>query len=347
MRIDQLQYGMKRMVWLCLVFIFLASCDADNALHEYQLQGSAMGTTWSLIIISKHSIDYQALKAQVKQRLEVLEQIMSHYRPDSELSQLNRLPLNTWQNISVELYDVLDLSKKISQKSTGAFDITLGKIVNAWGFGNEKRGELPAPLVLESLLGDAGMANYELNHTEGPSQFMKRSDFHLDLSAVAKGYAVDEITEWLDEHNFNGYLMDIGGEVKAMGHNAQQKAWRIAIEKPRFDRQIQRIVQLSNQSIATSGNYRNYYEVGGKKYSHIINHMTGAPVDNRVVSASVISDNTAVADAWATALLILPFEQMLALTRIEELPVYLMLTAEKGEGFVEYMSPLFEQYLAP
>ncbi len=344
---------------LCKIFIktialvlscsAIYSCSPQLQWLEYKLTGSAMGTQWNITIVDNNvNFDYLAIKREIIQELDSIENIMSHYRPRSELSQINSYPAGGWYSISPKLYEVLELSRNISEKTFGAFDVTLGGLVNEWGFGNTKNSieQLPDTKKLKALLAETGWHRYHLEYDAGLPRFGKTSDFKLDLSAVAKGYAVDDIAKLLKAKGIENYLVDIGGEIKVSGYNVNKEEWVIAVEKPQAGsiNTVQQLIKLTNKSIATSGNYRNFQKIEGKNYAHIINNRNGKPSTNSVLSATVISNSTAKADAWATALMNMSPKAGLAFANIENLPIMLVVrTPDNTEKTM--MSKLFNLYL--
>ena len=297
-----------RGISLILICCLLYSCNQKLHWIEYKISGSAMGTQWNATIVSdKARFDYVIVKREIIKKLEDIENIMSHYRPSSEISKINGYPPGGWHSVSQELYEVLELSRKVSEKTYGAFDVTLGALVNEWGFGNSVKSidTVPENGRLAELLAETGWNKYHLEYDAGLPRFGKTSNFKLDLSAVAKGYGVDKIAELLVAKGISNFLVDIGGEIKVGGHNVNVKDWVIAVEKPIVGsiNTVQQLIRLSNKSVATSGNYRNFQTIGGKEYTHIINNRNGKPSRNLVLSATVISNSAAKADAWATALI--------------------------------------------
>lgn len=314
-----------------------------------QLQGRTMGTYWSIKSSPSTTLkDTSLLRDQIIATLETIEQSMSTYRSDSELSKLNRAPAGVWHSISVPLYEVLWKAQTISKKSEGAFDVTLGALVNAWGFGAEKR-PAKVPNNITALIAATGWHKYRLKKQQGHLPlFLKESPLLLDLSAIAKGYAVDKLVELLEPHGFSNFMVDIGGEIKTRGQNFNGTPWRIAIETPTkssLSSKVQALLLVRDVAVATSGDYRNYQLIDNQYYSHIIDNVTGKPVRYGVVSATIISEHCADADAWATALMAMPAEQGMALAVKENLAVYLLETSADGTYKAIY-SPAFKPYLS-
>ena len=326
-------FALKYILIIAIYFAVAGCAEIDEGWPQYQLSGNAMGTTWqvTLVVESQQDIDSirrESLLQAIAAEIESVEQSMSTYRIDSELSLLNNLSVDQWHPISDALYQVLDMSLKVSASTAGAFDITLGEAVNTWGFGPQTT-ELTESASHTSAhspsldknghqlnndddqLNKAALNNdisYDIKRLKGKAVFRKERQMLLDLSAIAKGYAVDQVAHVLDQQSFDNYLIEIGGELKVKGKNSQRRNWRIAIEAPAIEqmtvvRSIHRTLALTDVAVATSGNYRNYRVVDGQNYGHIINSSTGQPVQSAVLSATVIHHSAAIADAWATALM--------------------------------------------
>ncbi len=319
----------QRMVFrIILALPLLTACHQDA--QPLLLSGTTMGTSYSVKILGawgredagwgrgaegrggEEAPAESTLHLKIEAELQRLNQVFSTYEADSELSRLNRHPVNQPAAVSADLMAVLRLSAAVHRLSQGAFDITLAPLVNLWGFGPEGiRDELPAAEDIQRLL---------LHHTGfdaialGVGTVTRRKPVTLDLSAVAKGYAVDSIASLLEAAGIRHYLVEIGGEVKARGLNAHGEAWVIGIEKPLVaSREVFRTLPLHNVALATSGDYRNFFEVDGVRYSHTLDPTTGWPVKNGLVSVTVLHQSAAWADALATAITVLGVEQALPL----------------------------------
>ncbi len=290
---------------LLMLMAGLGACSEPEATRLY---GPTMGTSYSVVIPSlPEGISDQVIQEAINTRLAEVNQQMSTYLPDSELSRLNQAPANQWLKVSPELFSLLGQSRSISEQTDGAFDITVGPLVNLWGFGPGNHSEATRPEAddIESARALTGYLNLDLNAETG--EVRKRfPELYIDLSSIAKGYGVDVIAAYLDSLVIQDYLVEIGGEVRGRGRSHRGDSWRIAVEKPEAgQRRVQRIIEFSDSAVATSGDYRNYYEYDGKRYSHTIDPRTGSPVDHELVSVSVLDDQAANADAWATALMVL------------------------------------------
>jgi thiamine biosynthesis lipoprotein len=269
---------------------------------------------------------------------------MSTYIEDSELSGINQSNSSDWLPVSGELYAVLDAALAMSQVTDGAFDVSIGGLVNLWGFGPEPGSDrIPDNSELERRLANSGFQKIELRLT--PRAVKKAAPgIYLDLSAIAKGYAVDRVAEYLEQAQIEHYLVDIGGEIRARGRNQSGQAWRIGIEKPLVDsREAGWVVGLENISMATSGDYRNFFMHEGRRYSHTIDPATGWPVSHPLVSVSVVSPSTMMADALATALLVMGPEKGFNFAETRAIPALFISRAENG--FSEHFTSTFRPYL--
>ncbi len=305
------------------------------------LVGDTMGTTYTIKFIPQSSnTELTNLHTDINQLLANINSIMSTYDPNSELSLLNNNKSNECIAISEDLGVVIDNAIKISEMTQGSFDITVGPLVDLWGFGPEAIPlTIPDEKKLSSVLASVGYKNIIFDEVN--SCLTKENlDIYIDLSAIAKGYAVDETAKLLEENGINNYMVEIGGEVKAHGNNINEIPWQIGIEKPIGEqRSVQRIIALQNYGLATSGDYRNYYEHEGKRYSHIIDANSGKPITHKLVSATVLHESTMIADALATAFMVKGYEQGLKIAEDNELAV-LFIIKQDGD-FLEVPTELF------
>lgn len=307
-----------------------------------------MGTTYSITLINppKGLVQVQ-LQQLVDQRLKSINQVMSTYIDDSEIMNFNRGPVNEWIKVSPQLFEVVELSQHISVLSSGQFDITVGPLVELWGFGKNSRSQIPSDEKILSAMALVGWQNLTLSQEN--KSLNKAVALNIDLSAVAKGYAVDQLTELLSERNVQNFLVEIGGEMKVQGLNRKQEPWRIGIEIPSLiQKRAQQLVLLSNQAIATSGDYRNFFEEEGVRYSHTINPVTGRPVKHNIASVTVVAETAAQADALSTALNIMGEEDAMALAESKNLAAYFILYDNRSEAQyrIEY-TKAFQALLPP
>ena len=319
----------------------LAACGGEP--RDLRLQGRTMGTSWHLTVPGGAE-DGDALQAAIDAELEAVNDSMSTWLEDSEISRFNRLPADTAMTVSPRFAEVLEAALAIGAASGGAYDVTVAPLVDLWGFGARgPQGGVPEPTALAKARARVGQENLDWNPDR--RQLDKRTGIALDFSSIAKGYAVDRVAAILEARGFENYLVEIGGEMRVAGRSPRGDAWRVAVERPEAGtRAVARGIELSDRAIATSGDYRNFFTVDGVRYSHMIDPRTGAPVTHDVVSVTVIHKSCMVADGWATALAVLGREAALEVAAEAGLAVYLLARGE--DGFEEYRSPAFAPYLA-
>lgn len=312
------------------------------------LDGETMGTTWSVKIVPEGggAIDAarrEELRRLVQGRLDEVNAKMSTYSPESELSRLNAWPESAPFSLSRETVEVLSIASEVAEKTGGAFDVTVGPLVDAWGFGPGLRtGTPPDEATIAALREGVGFRLLEIS--AGDSTVRKaRPEVRCDLSAVAKGYAVDRVADALESLGIGRYMVEVGGEIRTRGTNDRGVPWRIAIEKPDpLGRSIERIVPLSGLSMATSGDYRNFFEREGRMYSHLIDPRTGRPVAHALASVTVVHERCALADAYATAILVLGPEEGYRFS-VEEGIAALLIERDAAGGVAEKETPAFEK----
>jgi thiamine biosynthesis lipoprotein len=314
------------------------SQPAPPAWHA--IQGETMGTTYTVKLFSAPD---RSTRVEIEQALEEVNAGMSTYRKDSELSRFNASGTDPF-TLSPAVFQVMQHALELSRQTDGAFDITVGPIVNAYGFGPDMKIELPTEAELNTLRQSVGY--HRLNLNESASTIQKSiPEIYCDLSAIAKGYAVDQVAGILESKDIQNYFVEIGGEVRCRGLNQDGAPWRIGIEKPlAAAREVHRTISLRDRAMATSGTYRNYVEADGRQVSHTIDPRTARPVSHSVVSVTVIHQSCEWADAYATALTVMGEKEGLAFARDHELPV-LMLIKETDGTLREAASPAFEAYL--
>jgi thiamine biosynthesis lipoprotein len=329
-------------IGLAITAFLLGACEHDSRLPEYELTGDTMGTTFSVKLVApSESLPRDVLQQQIVATLDGVENLASTYRDLSELSIFNANPSTEWIAASPEFCEVIETALQISRSTGGAFDITVGPLVNLWGFGPD--GDMRNPPTQDQIDSAASRVGYERLQTDCsvPAVRKDKDDVYVDLSAWAKGYAVDRIAELLNDYELADYLVEIGGEMRLRGHNADNLDWAVAIEAP-FDstRAVQTILRLTNRGVATSGDYRNYYEHEGTRYSHTIDARSGRPVSHALAAVTVIGPSAAFADGMATALLVLGPEAGPALA--EKLGVAGYFLVRGHTGVEELTTSLFD-----
>lgn len=324
--------------------LLLAGCEAGTERDFHRFSGSTMGTTYNVTLVAEAGkpleLDVEALQTGLDAELARINQQMSTYIEDSELMQFNRSGIDRWQTLSEPLAEVLTISQSISERSGGAFDITVGPLVDLWGFGPKAEPEqVPTDEEVDRVRSTIGYQQLSLDGRRARRQ----SDIRLDLSAVAKGYGVDHIARWLESQGYEHFLVEIGGEVRLSGQSPRGDAWRIGVEQPTLIQgQGRQALALTDIAMATSGDYRNYYERDGVRYSHTIDPRTGRPIRHRLASVTVLAPTAAEADAWATALNVLGPDEGMALAEREKLPVYMIVKTD--DGFDDDYSSAFDPW---
>ncbi len=302
-----------------------------------------MGTTYNIKIIVQPEQKTIAERTQpvIDEQLKAFNQSLSTYIKSSEIMTINAAPKDEWLDVSPRFLSVLVLSQTISELSNGAFDATVGPLVNAWGFGaNWDQDQAPTENELQHVMANVGYQSIEIDKPF--SRIRKLKDVQLDFSAIAKGYAVDEIADYLWDQGLHHFMVEIGGELRLHGHNAQGQAWRIGVESPQAGGKI-RPIGLSEAGLATSGDYRNYYEKDGMRFSHTIDPSTGKPITHNLASITVVADTAAKADALATAFSVMGGDKALELANAQGVAVYLI--ERQGDGFTVRHNDYFLPYL--
>jgi thiamine biosynthesis lipoprotein len=328
-----------------LLLVLAGGCQQGVAPDTIRLSGQTMGTTWSVIMLpDAEDTKTLALKELLQKRLDQINSLMSTYDPASELSQFNNQISSDWFTISKDTARVIELSQEISALSEGAFDVSVGPLVELWGFGATQRGKrIPSEDQVSKSLARVGYKNIHLRRE--PAAIRKQiPELQIDLSAVAKGYAVDALAEILEQRGIRNYLLEIGGELKISGHRGDGNPWQIAIEEPLEGvREVAAIFPLTNTALATSGNYRNFYVEDGQRYSHTIDPVSGKPIRHKLASVTVLAMTCARADALATALMVLGEEKGRQFCENNQIAAYFLIH-EKTSTTV-YASPAFERFL--
>ncbi len=302
-----------------------------------------MGTTYTVKLADVDtSMNGSFIKQSIDELLIDINKIMSTYDPDSELSRLNQNRSFICSHISEQLNVVIEEALIISRLSDGAFDITIGSLVNLWGFGPDAFPILiPSDETIQQTLANVGYETIQLSASE-LCITNDKTDLYIDLSAIAKGYAVDRVAQLIESHGIDNFMVEIGGEIKARGVNASHIDWQIGIEQPTSSQpSVQNIISLKNMAMATSGDYRNYFEKDGIRYSHTINPKTGKPIRHNLVSVTVLHNSSMTADALATAFMVLGSDKGFNLAIKENLAVLFIL--KENDGFHERKTEMFNQ----
>uniref|UniRef100_UPI003444A3B8 FAD:protein FMN transferase n=1 Tax=uncultured Halomonas sp. TaxID=173971 RepID=UPI003444A3B8 len=330
-----------------LLLLALSACsESERPLESpVRLEGGVFGSFYQVTIADPLTRgELNDLETGILAELEAVDAGMSIYRDDSELMAFNQAPTEEWQPLSDKLFEVLAIGRTVSEESGGAFDMTVGGLVNLWSFGAEARPkEVPTDAELASRLARVGTDALELD--AGQREARRMRDVTIDLGGVAKGHATDRVADFLAAEGIEHYLVNLGGDLLASGYrDGEQEPWRIGIEAPLADRQeAQYMLALHDVSVATSGDYRNYFEEDGRRYSHTLDPRTGRPITHHLASVSVFHTSNAWADAWATALMVLGEEAGMALAREHQLSALMIL--REDDGWTSRVTPAFvEQF---
>jgi thiamine biosynthesis lipoprotein len=334
------------MASVIIASVLLVGCRSDVPDRErVRITGSTMGTFYTVKVTElPRGLDIDDLEGNIDKILESVNDQMSTYRQDSELSRLNSSPSTAWVDVSPEMMTVMTEAVYISRLTHGAFDVTVGPLVNLWGFGPQPMTEkVPTDEAIREALAKTGYRHIKIRAMP-PAVKKDLAELYIDLSGIAKGYAVDKIADYLESLGISNYLVEVGGEMRGKGLNARGLPWIIAIEKPvSGERAVERLIHMEDKGLATSGDYRNYFEINGQRFSHTINPETGRPITHKLASVTVISSSSMRADALATALMVLGPEQGFAFATRENLAAFFIV---KGpHGFLEKNTDPFKRYL--
>lgn len=319
----------------------LVGCDQGDVDEAISFGGPTMGTSYNIKLVDVGSEDdTRDLARTIDGILDMVNQRMSTYLPESELSRFNAADMATWTPVSDDTMTVVERSRRLHHITGGAFDPTVGPIVDLWGFGPKGGQErIPRPDEIEAVVQTVGLDQVE-SASEQPALLKTTQGVRLDLSGVAKGFAVDLVAEHLDSQGIVNYLVEVGGELRARGTGPGGRPWRVGIEKPTLgSNKIQQVVDLGREAMATSGDYRIFFEQDGRQYAHIIDPGTGRPTEHGLASATVVAPTTLEADALSTALLVLGLEDGLELA--SELEIAAFFVARHNGTFKTASSPAF------
>jgi thiamine biosynthesis lipoprotein len=346
---------------ILLIFIlFLFQCSGQRTSSDLiEIHGQTMGTTYMVKMVKPEKPDANLQRgtsdtgeitrhvtAGIEELLKKVNLQMSTWIEDSEISRFNRYPGNEWFEVSADTVRVIAEAQRVSRESGGAFDITVGPLVNLWGFGPGKTGEqIPGEEQIKKAMTEIGYEKLSLRLSP-PAIRKELPGLYCDLSAIAKGFGVDKVAEYLETTGFSHYLVEIGGEVRAKGTRPDGQPWRLGIASPgpAGNSPYQKVIHLMDLAMATSGDYFNYFEKDGVRYSHTIDPTTGKPITHKLASVTVIHKSCMTADAMATAIDVLGPEKGYELAVKENLPVFMIVRGE--HGFIEKMTPRFKEIAA-
>lgn len=330
---------------LVLVTVLLGGCDKPA--EAIKISGPTMGTSYNITLYpaAGQSLDSSQVQQQIDESLKRINQQMSTWIKDSEISLFNKSQTTEWYPVSLEFAEVVEAAQSISKLSNGAFDITVGPLINLWGFGKDFKNNNPDDAAIAAAKANIGYQQLQVRLSP-PALKKQIPQLQINLSAIAKGYGVDAIADQLAAAGVNDYLVEIGGEIRANGAKPNKSLWRIAIEKPSTKkRSIQQGILLDNTGVATSGDYRNYFEREGKRYSHTIDPETGKPITHTLASITVLHNSAMMSDGLATAIMVLGESKAKEFIANNKLTAY-MISRDKN-GFSNWHNFADELFIKP
>jgi thiamine biosynthesis lipoprotein len=311
-----------------------------------EIHGRTMGTFYGVKVVGDFPGGQPALQTQVDSLLKHYNDEISTYDPNSSLSKFNQQQTITPFPVSQEMADIVISALRVGQRTQGVLDVTVGPLVNLWGFGPDKRPvKTPTDEQITAARQRVGIQHLHVDVSADHAALRKDvPNIYVDLSTIGEGFGADKVAEFLESRGVHNYLVEIAGASRSRGVNAKGDPWKLAIQKPTDELdEVQAIIKPDGRAISTSGSYRNYYELDGKRYSHIIDPATGKPITHRLVSATVITPTALEADGLDTALMVMGPEKAMAFAKQQRLAVYLVIKTDKG--FKAEYSESFEPYL--
>ncbi|MFL1419350.1 FAD:protein FMN transferase [Pseudomonas fildesensis] len=316
--------------------VWLSGCGGDS---QERFGGPTMGSTYSIQYVRTTSAPQpKELQRQVESILSEVDRQMSTYRDDSDIERFNNLPANSCQPVPAPVLHLVRTGEQLSQASDGAFDLTVEPLLNLWGFGPQAREvKVPEAATLAQVRQRVGHQHLRI---EG-DQLCKDAAVEVDFNSIAAGYAVDRIAERLTELGIHRYLVEATGELKAAGRKLDGSPWRIALEEPRDDQQVaEKIIDVDGFGVSTSGDYRNYFQQDGRRYSHTLDARTGAPITHQLASVTVLHPSALMADGLSTLLLVLGPQQGWDYAEQHRIAAFFVM--RDGAGFVTRSNEAFE-----
>lgn len=321
------------MKWIKALAIILIVGACEPRPQTITIDGKTMGTSYRVVIVSRDGgHDQQALREVVEDVLAQVNATFSNWDPQSEVSRINADRTGDAIALSADMIELFGQAQIVHSRTAGKFDVTLGPLIELWGFGAPGPGaDVPSNEAIGNALTRVGQQRQLLIDPAAGTLQKRHPETTIYLAAIAKGTGIDKVSQTLIDLGFDNFMVEIGGDLYAIGDGTAGQGWRIGIEEPDVDmRKVDRIVAVSDRGMATSGDYRNYFEENGIRYSHIIDADTGRPVVHSTASVTVLAENAALADAWATALLVLGSEQGLAIAEDEQLAAFFIDRSDNG-----------------
>lgn len=328
------QFSLSKYYGLILFFSVLTGCSDPSV---QKLEGSAQGTTYHISYWSELPMDGKDVETTIKNELDTIDRTLSNYRPDSIIEKFNSNENTDNQEVGNEIVSLVRIAQTVHQASQGCFDLTIKPLFELWGFRGDEL-TIPNDTAILKTLSQTGMGKLEV--VDETHLRKRQANLKVDLSSIAQGYSVGKISRALEQKGIKNYLVEIGGELKTLGHKPDLQAWRIAVERPLPGEQVmQKIITMPKESpmaVMTSGTYRHYFDHEGKRYSHILDARTGRPVTHNLVSITIIHDDPTIADAWDTALLCLGQKEGMKVANAEKIPA--LFIQQQGNELIESRS---------
>ncbi len=328
------QFSLSKYYGLILFFSVLTGCSDPSV---QKLEGSAQGTTYHISYWSELPMDGKDIETTIKNELDTIDRTLSNYRLDSIIEKFNSNENTDNQEVGNEIVSLVRIAQTVHQASQGCFDLTIKPLFELWGFRGDEL-TIPNDTAILKTLSQTGMGKLEV--VDETHLRKRQANLKVDLSSIAQGYSVGKISRALEQKGIKNYLVEIGGELKTLGHKPDLQAWRIAVERPLPGEQVmQKIITMPKESpmaVMTSGTYRHYFDHEGKRYSHILDARTGRPVTHNLVSITIIHDDPTIADAWDTALLCLGQKEGMKVANAEKIPA--LFIQQQGNELIESRS---------
>jgi thiamine biosynthesis lipoprotein len=328
------QFSLSKYYGLILFFSVLTGCSDPSV---QKLEGSAQGTTYHISYWSELPMDGKDIETTIKNELDTIDRTLSNYRPDSIIEKFNSNENTDSQEVGNEIVSLVRIAQTVHQATQGCFDLTIKPLFELWGFRGDEL-TIPNDTAILKTLSQTGMGKLEV--VDETHLRKRQANLKVDLSSIAQGYSVGKISRALEQKGIKNYLVEIGGELKTLGHKPDLQAWRIAVERPLPGEQVmQKIITMPKESpmaVMTSGTYRHYFDHEGKRYSHILDARTGRPVTHDLVSITIIHEDPTIADAWDTALLCLGQKEGMKVANAEKIPA--LFIQQQGNELIESRS---------
>ncbi len=326
------------------IFMTLALAACKRGAADLLLSGQTMGTTYTIVAVEPRTgLDEQALKAAIDIALTDVDHKMSNWNTTSEISKINALSSNAPHTLSADMLTLMKAANEVHKASDGQFDLTLGPLIDLWGFGTQKpTGRVPSDRDVATAMQSVGQT--AAISLEANTLTKSHDSTQMYLSAIGKGFGVDRLGETLRAFGVTDFMVEIGGDIITSGQNAEAVPWQIAIETPDArQRSFLKVLSVSDLGMATSGDYRNYFEQDGIRYSHILDAKTGRPVTHATASVTVLTRSAMLADAWATALLVLGREHGMEIAKRQNLAA-LFIDREVTSGKIHFETYATDQF---